>query len=161
MNLSELIVPEGVRLCLSSRTKSEVIEELADLLQAAHPVEDRLELIAALLERESIETTGIGSSIALPHAKTPAVGGLHVVFGRSAVGIDYASLDGTPARLFFLIVSPPDSTGPHIQALASISRLLRSPGVRERLLEVETVPEFLEVLRGEDARRAALGTGAT
>lgn len=152
--LSELLEPKTVIPRLKAKTKEEALEELVDVLVAADKVTDKREALAAVKEREELMTTGIGLGVALPHGKTAAVKELVGAFGRSPEGIDFRSLDGKPAHIFFLLLSPPECAGPHVRALASISRLLKDPSFREQLLSLETPEEILSAIRTEEERHA-------
>jgi len=109
-------------------------------------------LTAILMEREGLGSTGIGEGVAIPHGKISGIDRLVTVFGRSREGVQFASLDGKPARLFFLVLAPENSAGMHLKALARISRLLKDPRFRGRLLAAEGVEGLSQVLREEDER---------
>jgi PTS system nitrogen regulatory IIA component len=126
----ELVVPQ-----LRSTTKAEVLRELAEHLAAHYPQIQVERLVTVLLDRERLGTTAIGEGIAIPHGKLPGLKGVVAVFGRSLPGIDCQSLDGTPTKLFFLLVAPEESAGIHLKALARVSRLLKDKAFRERLLQ--------------------------
>jgi PTS system nitrogen regulatory IIA component len=104
------------------------------------------------MDREGLGSTGIGEGVAIPHGKIPGIDRLVAVFGRSPAGVQFASLDGKPARLFFLILAPENSAGMHLKALARISRLLKDPRFRERLLAAEGAEGLSQVLREADER---------
>ncbi len=105
------------------------------------------ELMRAILDREALLSTGIGHGIALPHGKSPSVKELRVSAGIAATPIPYESLDGSPARLFFLLVGPESAAGTHVKALGRISRLVRNDQLRERLLAAPDAEEFYRLLR--------------
>ncbi len=133
---------------LTSRTKREVMAELADLLvsDGAVPAENRSNILAALMERESKMSTGMQLGVAIPHAKTSAVTGLVTAVALAPEGIDFDSLDGQPSRIFVVTVSPPSDVGTHIRFLAEISRQLSSEHVRSKLLESKTPQEMVSAL---------------
>ncbi|HXN54964.1 MAG TPA: PTS sugar transporter subunit IIA, partial [Myxococcales bacterium] len=101
-------------------------------------------LLEVLLEREKLGSTGIGEGVAIPHGKLAGVPSVIAAFGRSRAGIDFAAVDGKPARLFFLLFAPENSAGIHLKALARISRLLRSPTFRQAILDA---PDRLAIHR--------------
>jgi len=150
--LSELLELKTIAPRLKAKTKEDALKELVDILGAAGKITDRAEALRAIREREELMTTGIGLGIALPHGKTPAASELVAAFGRSAEGIDFRSLDGKPAQIFFILLSPPDCTGPHVRALASISRLLKDKAFRDKLLKLETPEEILAAIKTEEER---------
>jgi PTS system nitrogen regulatory IIA component len=146
MSLKKALSRETITPELRGATKSAVIEELVDMLVAAGKVKDRLAALRAVLERERKMSTGMQSGIAIPHGKTETVEGLVTAFGIKRAGIDFDSLDGQPARIFVMTLSPENRTGPHIQFLAEISRQLNDPAIRERLLQATTADEILNIL---------------
>ena len=153
MKIIDFLREEAVSAHLKSKEKRGVLEELTDLLVKAGEIENREEMIAALLDREKLGSTGIGKGVAIPHAKSDAVRGVVAAFGRSPQGVEFESLDGEPAYLFFLIVAPVDSTGPHLKALARLSRFLRDKSFREALKKAESEEEVLGLIKKEDSRR--------
>ena len=146
MSLIDLINEDVVRVPLEARTKPDAISELLDILMASGGVANRDHALDALLQRESQGSTGLESGIAVPHAKTEAVSKLLVAIGISPEGIDFDALDGKPSRLFFLMLAPPDQAGPHIEALAEIARLARSPAFLKALANSESAAEVMELL---------------
>lgn len=153
MKLSELLTPERIRVRLDSTAKDDVLRELVSLLPGAD-AETRTGILQAVLERESRMSTGIGQGVAIPHGKTDLVDGMEMAFGIAATPVDYEALDGEAVDLFFLLVSPPDQSGPHIKVLAQISRMLSSDGFRDELAKAPTAEAVLELLRTEEAAGA-------
>ncbi len=149
MKILDFLPEEAVLPDLRARSKAEVLEELAAPVArlAAIPVE---ELVAVLLERERLGSTGIGGGIGIPHGKHRRLGRLMIGFGRSREGVDFESLDGRPTRLFFLLMTPENSTGSHLQMLARISRLLKHEPFKERLLQAADRGEIRDIIRQED-----------
>jgi fructose-specific phosphotransferase system IIA component len=127
MALLDLISPEVVKVPLESRTKNEVIRELVGLLRDAGKISEVQPVHDAVIARENMGSTGLENGIAVPHAKTRAVRKLTMALGVSPQGVDFQSIDGKPSKLFFLLLAPPDQSGPHIQALAEIARITKSP----------------------------------
>jgi PTS system nitrogen regulatory IIA component len=151
MMISDLIPAGGIVDDLRSETKEGVLRELSDAVCRAVPGMSPDHLASVLLDRESLGSTGIGEGVAIPHGKMPGIDRLIAVFGRSHGGVQFASLDGKPARLFFLVVAPEsNSAGMHLKALARISRLVKDERFRRRLLEAEGVEGLSRALREED-----------
>ncbi len=135
MGLEELLTEDLISADLQGRNKYEVIEELLDLLVAAGKIEAREIALHDLLEREQYLSTGLENGLAVPHAKTAAANTLLVSFGLSRQGLEFDSLDGKPAHFIFLVLSPRDTSGPHIKTLAQITRNFREGGLSKKLLE--------------------------
>ncbi|MFJ9008860.1 fructose-specific PTS transporter subunit EIIC [Streptomyces canus] len=145
--LSGYLTEQTVKVALDARDKEAAIRELAELLARTGKVADLDELVATALRREEQGTTGLGEEIAIPHAKTDAVTAPVVGFARSAEGVEWGSLDGTKARLVFMISVPEAAAGDeHLRILALLSRKLMDPGFRERLIAAPDEGAVLEVL---------------
>jgi fructose-specific phosphotransferase system IIA component len=152
MRIQDLLEEDLIIEDLLATDKAGVIREFADLLAGRGKVRDAGELARAVLEREAQGSTGIGDGIAIPHAKSRFVSGSLVVFGRSRKGVDFQTLDGKPAYLFFLLVSPEDHPGEHLKTLARISRIMRSAELRERLRTSRDRREILRLISDEDGK---------
>ncbi|HEX7078803.1 MAG TPA: PTS sugar transporter subunit IIA [Candidatus Eisenbacteria bacterium] len=152
MRLSELINEQSVRLSLEAREKEACIKELVQLLESAHGVNTKGEILSKVLQRESMMSTGIGNGVAIPHGKTRLLDHLVAACGVSPAGIDFDSMDGEPATLFILLVSPESLRGPHVKALANVSRLLKEESVRAALRQCGSPSEFLATLRDAEQR---------
>jgi PTS system nitrogen regulatory IIA component len=152
MKIMDILVRDAVVLDLVSRTKGDVLAEMARSLARA---ERRLEadrLLEVLLERESLQSTGIGEGVAIPHGKLPGLDRLLASFARSRPGVDFESIDGQPTHLFFLLVVPEHSGGQHLKALARISRFFRDAAFRKHLLEAEQLDDIFRAIEEEDAK---------
>jgi fructose-specific phosphotransferase system IIA component len=145
MALVDLIRPEVVKVPLVSATKSEVIRELAECLRDAGKISDVEAVYDALMKRESMGSTGLEQGIAVPHAKTQAVNTLTVALGISPKGIEFQAIDGNPSKLFFLLLAPPDQSGPHIEALADIARITKSQAFCRTLIGATSPAEVVEL----------------
>ncbi len=143
--LTELLTPDRIRVPLAAVDKPGVLLELTSLL-AERAGGGLAPLLAAVLEREAVLSTGIGHGIAIPHAKTPGVGGLNLVCGSAPVGIPFEALDGEPVRLFFLLIGPESAAGEHVKALSRIARLVRRQSVRDELLAAASAEDFHRVM---------------
>ena len=124
MVLTQILQPTCVKVPLSGADKDTVITELVDILAGNGLLENRDTVLDAVFTRERTRSTGIGSGIAIPHGKCSAVKELVMALGITAAPLEFESVDGKPVSIVILLVSPADQTGPHIQALARISRLM-------------------------------------
>ena len=145
--LSDLLSSARVKVPLEATTKAEVLRELVAALAADGCVVDREDALRVVREREKVLSTGIGHGVALPHGKSDACTELCIAAGVTDGPIDFDALDQEPVRLVFLLVGPEAAAGPHIKALSGISRLVRQPRVRERLVEASDGDTFMQVLR--------------
>ncbi len=143
----DLIVPD-----LSATDKAGALGELCDALARASPGLSAPKLAEALLEREKLGSTGIGEGVAIPHGKLPGIPGLLAAFGRKKAGVDFASIDGKPTQLFFVLFAPENSAGLHLKALARISRLFKQQGFRQSILEAPAAAEIFRLISEEDAK---------
>ncbi len=146
MQILSVLSSDVIRLELPGSTKREVIESLLDILMETGKVNNRDAALRAVLEREDKMSTGIENSIAIPHGKTDAVDELVACVAVKKEGIDFDSLDGEPSRIFIMTLSPRNRSGPHIQFLAEVSRLLQDRKARGEILEAASEDEVLEVL---------------
>ena len=147
MALIDLISEDVVKVPIQSTGKSAVIRELLDLLGGTGKVSDIERAYNALLERESKGSTGLEDGIAVPHAKTDAVQSLVAALGIAPDGVDFEAMDGKPSKLFFLLLAPPDQSGPHIEALAEIARLSHSQAFLRVLIASKSPAEVIEMFR--------------
>lgn len=145
MTLVDMLSKERVSFNLKAATKDGVIDELIDMLVRDGKITSREKFKKAVLKREKEFSTGIGMGIAIPHGKSPAVKEACIVFGKSVNGIDYDSLDGQPAHLFFMIAVPEESNDIHLKALSEISRRLMHAEVRNQLLEAQSFEELTKI----------------
>jgi len=150
MILTQILQPTCVKVPLEGKDKQSVITELVDLLDTRGSLLDRNVVLEAVLAREQTRSTGIGSGIAIPHGKCKAVKELVMAIGVAGKGIDFASVDGKPVTIIFLLVSPSDQTGPHIQALARISRLMLDEQFKQGLEKATSADEVYELLNNKE-----------
>ncbi len=144
--ISELLSTSSVILDLKAKEKIEAIKELASVLIEQGIINDTEEFYAAILKRENLESTGIGSGVAIPHARTRAVKNIVLAFGRSQAGVDFSSLDGKPSHLIFLIAAPEEQKSEYIITLARLSKILRNEEVRVRLNRAKSPEEILAIV---------------
>jgi fructose-specific phosphotransferase system IIA component len=150
--LSSLLPPENVVVPLSASTKEEAVEELLDLLVAYGIVTDKQEMLRLIWERENVMSTGIGYGVAIPHTISNKVTQPAASLGLKPSGIDYNSLDGKPATILFLLISPELDASPHVKILAHFSRVFRHAAVREKLLACTSGEEASAVIREAEAQ---------
>jgi len=146
VRIRELLSVKGIDLTVNVRTKEEAIDHLVDLMDRSGKLSDRKLFKEKVLSRETQFTTGIGEGIAIPHAKTAAVkeAGLAAMVVKN--GVDFDSLDGKPAYLFFMIAASENENNVHLDALARLSAMLMDEGFRNRLMQAETNTEFLMLI---------------
>ncbi|WP_419893474.1 PTS fructose transporter subunit IIABC [Oceanobacillus kimchii] len=145
MAVTDLLRKDIMIMDLKSTDKQSVIEEMINNLHKYRVINDVDTFKEAILNREAQSSTGLGDGIAMPHAKTSSVNEPAVLFAKSSQGIDYDSLDGQPAHLFFMIAVPDGNNDTHLQTLASLSKLLMEPTFVEKLNAAST-PEDVQQL---------------
>ncbi|MDP2652631.1 MAG: PTS sugar transporter subunit IIA [Candidatus Omnitrophota bacterium] len=152
MKISEFLNSKAISSDLQSTTKKEVIEEMVGLLIDSGAVEKKIKakLIDILMAREALGSTAIGQGIAIPHGKCEHVSKLTAALGVTKKGVNFDSLDGEPAYIFFLLIAPIDSAGPHLKALARISRLLKDKYFRDNLRTAKDEKMILKLISQED-----------
>ena len=146
MRLSEILRPENIKVSLQAITKTEAITELIDLLDRNKELQERGKVLDAVLEREATRTTGIGNGLAIPHGKCIGVNHLVMAIGRASTPIDFQAIDGRPVTLIWLLASPPDKTGPHITALARISKLMTIDKFRKAINEAPDAQTVFDII---------------
>ena len=146
MKLSKFCGEDLIAFELKAQTKDKVIKELVDLASKSKLLKDAGQLLKDIIEREKLVTTGVGSGVAFPHAKSKAIRGIIISFGRSKTGIDFDSMDKKPVHLFFLIAAPEDAIGAHLNVMARLSYLMKSEKNRDKLMKTKSPRELLEVL---------------
>jgi mannitol/fructose-specific phosphotransferase system IIA component (Ntr-type) len=146
MKLSKFCDETLVMFNLKAATKDAIIEELVDLVSTSNMVKDRDELLADIIERENLVTTGVGYGVAFPHAKTKATKGIVIAFGRSSTGVSFDAMDHKPVYLFFLIAAPEDAIGAHLNVMARLSYLMKSEQNRETLMKATSPGDVLTLM---------------
>lgn len=146
MKLSKFTEESLINFSLKGKSKDEIIQELVDLASKSKLVKERDELYQAVVEREKLVTTGVGYGVAFPHAKTKAVKGILIAFGRSSAGVDFEAMDKKPVHLFFLIAAPEDAIGAHLNVMARLSYIMKSEKVRDKLMQTQSPKELLEII---------------
>ena len=152
MKVIDILDPAAIIPDMRATSKPEALQELAGVVAGLHPEIDRTRLVEVLLDREELGSTAVGEGIAIPHGKFPGMTNVIATFGRSMRGIDFDSLDGSPTRLFFLLVAPESSAGVHLKALARISRLLKNKSFRDRIFAGTTCDALFATIKEEDEK---------
>ena len=155
MKINDILLKELMIMDLQGTTKEGVIDEMISGLSANGIINDAAVYKEGIMKRESQTSTGLGDGIAMPHAKNKAVVKPAVVFAKSAAGVDYASLDGQPAHLFFMIAAPEGANNVHLEVLASLSRLLINPDFTASLKKAQTPEEVQGLFAAAEAAREA------
>jgi PTS system nitrogen regulatory IIA component len=140
----ETIVPD-----LKAQTKKGILEELVVPVADIAGVNQE-ELVRVLMERERLGSTGIGGGIGIPHGKLKDLESLVLGFGLSRKGVDFESIDGQPTHIFFILMTPENSTGLHLKLLARISRILKNDPFKERLMDAIDGDEIYNIIKEED-----------
>jgi len=152
MRIAEFLREDLVFPDLAATDKAGVLGELSAGLARAFPGLTAQKLAETLQEREKLGSTGIGEGVAIPHGKLPGIPGLIAAFARSKNGVDFASIDGKPTQLFFVLFAPENSAGLHLKALARISRLFKQPQFRQQILSADGAGAIFRTISDEDAK---------
>ena len=150
MQLAEILDLNCVVVPLQAREKNEAIAELASLLDKAGKLSNHQIALQAVMDREAIRSTGIGQGLAIAHGKCNAVKQLVMAVGKVAEPIDFAAIDHKPVTLIAMLISPVDQTGPHIQALAKISRAMTDEAIRQKIQDCQTAQQLFDLLTTTD-----------
>ena len=150
MKISDILSPQAVKVPLEATEKKAVIDELVGLLEKAALIDDAATLKKVVWEREQQRSTGIGDGLAIPHGKSNCSKNLVMAVGRPASAIEFDSVDGRQVELVVLLVSPPDRTADHIQALGKISRLLSDPKVRQAAYTADSAQSLYQLFKDAD-----------
>ena len=151
MRLTEILKPQNIKVPLVAGTKAEAIGELVSVLADNGELTDAKKVLDAVLEREATRTTGIGNGLAIPHGKCTGTDHLVMAIGRPGTPVDFQAIDGRPVNLIWLLASPPDKTGPHIHALARISRLMTIDRFRQSLATAKDAQEIYDAIVKQEA----------
>lgn len=150
MKITQLLTEETIILNLDATSKQQVLEELTGQLEQAGKLVDRQAFLKDILTRENQSTTGIGEGIAIPHAKSVAVDAPAIAFGRSEHGLDYESLDGQPAHLFFMIAATEGANDDHLEALSRLATFLMDEKFRSRILAASSKQQVLQAITDKE-----------
>lgn len=157
MKLTEFVVAKAILPDLKATTKDGAIRAMVASLRevGSIPAADEESIVAAILKREELGSTGIGNGVAVPHTKHPSVDKLVATVALAKRGVDFASLDGEDVFILFLLVSPPDRPGDHLRGLENISRHLRDQTFCSFLRQASTQAEVIELLEEADSKQPA------
>lgn len=153
MRITDLLKKQGIALNVKVSSKDEAIDKLVNLMDASGNLNDKKEYKNKVLERESLSTTGIGDGIAIPHAKTKAVKNPGLSSMVVSEGVDYDSLDGAPAKLFFMIAAPESANNLHLEVLARLSTILMDESFRESLINAKSKEEYLKLIDDKETEK--------
>ncbi len=155
MKIMDFLHPEAISANLQAADKKGTIKELIDLLVRSGAIKekDKEKVSKVLMEREALGSTGIGQGIGIPHGKFGGVKKLVAACGISSKGIDFESLDGELVHIFFLLIAPDDSAGPHLKALARVSRLLKDKYFRDSLKSAKDAKTLSNIIKQEDQKK--------
>ncbi len=146
MKITPILKKACVRVPLQATDKTTAITELIDALDEAGQLADRDAVLKAVLNREQTRSTGIGLGLAVPHGKSHGCSGLTMAVGKPQAPMEFEAIDGRPCQFIVLLASPVDKTGPHIEALAGVSRLWRNETFRRQVLEAKTADDLLTAI---------------
>ncbi len=153
MMLREILSEKAIQMNLVASKKEEAIEALAVLLCQAYNLTIQREVVEEISKREKLGSTGMGHGIAIPHCKLKGIDKIYLGIGISRQGIDFKALDGEPVHIFFVLIAPADSTGPHLKVLARISRLLRDEYFCRSLIQSPSVKNIYQMVLSDDESR--------
>ena len=145
MKILDVLRKETILTDLKAKDKKGVIEELVASVSQITGINNS-ELVRVLLERERLGSTGIGGGIGIPHGKLANLESLIMGFGLSRKGVDFESMDGRPTHLFFLLITPENSTGLHLKLLARISRILKNDSFKKKLMKAAGSDEVFSII---------------
>ncbi|MFH2057827.1 MAG: PTS sugar transporter subunit IIA [Pseudomonadota bacterium] len=149
MRISQLISKSSIIANLTASDKKGALDELARA--AANATNASAQQIAmVLMEREQLGSTGIGGGIAIPHGKLNSVDSITVGFALSKNGVEYDSLDNKPVHLFFVLLTPENSTGGHLRVLAQISKMLKMDDFKNQLMAATTIDELYDIIMEQE-----------
>lgn len=149
MKILDALTRETIVVDLQSKDKKGILQELVAPVAGFAGI-DAADLVKVLLEREQLGSTGIGGGIGIPHGKLKDLDQLVLGFGLSRQGVDFESMDGRPTHIFFLLITPENSTGLHLKLLARISRLLKNDPFKEKLMQTRSADEVIAVIEPVD-----------
>jgi PTS system nitrogen regulatory IIA component len=152
MTIEEVLEESCVIADLQGVAKRDVLIELVGVLKKSNLIKNQQEVVNVIFEREKLGSTGIGDGVAIPHGKLKGIKKIICVFGRSLQGVDFDSIDQKPAHIFFLLLAPENSASLHLKMLSRISKLLRDPSFRKRLMELNDAHDIYRSVVEEDRR---------
>ena len=149
MKILDVLTKDAIVPQLTARDKKGVLEQLVAPL-AGRTKNSAKDLVRVLMERERLGSTGIGGGIGIPHGKLKDLDNLVLGVGLSHQWVDFESLDGRPTHIFFLLITPENSTGLHLKLLARISRILKNETFKEKLMSADNAEDVLAAIATQD-----------
>ena len=153
MKISDLLSSQSIQIGAAPADKSAAINQLADLMEKGGSLSDKQQYLKDVLAREASCTTGLGDGIATPHAKSAGVKKAALAARTVPAGSDFESLDGNPARLFFMIAAPEGAADAHIELLQQLSTMIMDNDFKEALIAAKSKEEFLKIIDDKEAGR--------
>lgn len=147
MRLGDYLSPDLVVTDVEPGEVRDILRQLVEPLVATERIRNQEELVRALLDRETLQSTGIGSGLAVPHAICEELEEPRLVLGLCPGGADFRALDERPVHLFFMLLSPPDETRIHIKLLARIARMVRHSDLVDDLLGSRDPERLVQIVR--------------
>lgn len=154
MQLAQYLDSDSIRIGVAANSKRALLQQLGSVAGQQLGIDPEL-VQACLAEREKLGTTGFGNGVAIPHGKLEGLGSVFLMVARLADPVDYKAVDDQPVDIVFLLLSPPDAGADHLKALATVSRVVRSPATLDKLRGARSRDAFAAVLMGADERDAA------
>ena len=150
MRIADILDKSCVVADIKGKTKKEIITQLVQPLKKAKLIADVNSIVEIVLEREKLGSTGIGDGVAIPHGKLKDIDTILCAVGRSAEGVDFDAVDRKPVHIFFLVLAPDGSAGLHLKVLSRISKILRDPSFRKKILKLDTPQDIYNSVIEED-----------
>jgi PTS system nitrogen regulatory IIA component len=154
MQLNEFLDFDAIKTSLPGGNKRSLVQQLANIAGQRLGL-DSGAILASVIEREQLGSTGFGQGVAIPHGKIEGLGRIYCIFARLGEPIDFKAIDGKPVDLVFLLLSPPDAGAEHLKALAAVSRVTRHVPTLEKMRGARSRDALAAVLMGADERDAA------
>ena len=146
MKIQDLLHKNAILTDITQTDKSDVLRLMATFMATRFGLPDGDDIAQRIIEREAEMSTGIGYGIAIPHARIAGIEELYLVVGRSVSGVEFNAIDELPVHLFFMMLSPKNTSAEHTQILSKLSRIMSYEEVRTRLMEVSTAEQFYDVI---------------
>lgn len=150
MRLTDILTNDRIKIPLENSEKEKVIQEMVDVIDSSIKLENKNQILKAVLDREAVMSTGVGDEVAIPHGKSDGVPDIFAALGITSTPVDFHSLDDKPVRLIWLLIGPQEKTGAHLKALSRISRLMHKKDFRERLIAAHTPNDAIDVINSEE-----------
>ena len=152
MRLTDILSENRIKIHLANTEKDKIIEEMVGVIADSVKLENKAEVLKAVLDREAVMSTGVGDEVAIPHGKIESLNEIIAALGITKDPIDFNSLDDKPVRLIWLLIGPQDKTGPHLKALSRISRLMHKKEFRDRLIQTAVPRDAIKVIDSEEKK---------